>query len=68
MGWSCSTLRRPLPSVVSGMQQYKRLLETHGFDSYEYMGFQLPAQQRRSVDVADAAAALKAAKKNRKNG
>ena len=32
------------------------------------MGFQLPAQQRRSVDVADAAAALKAAKKNRKNG
>lgn len=37
------------PRVITGMQQYKRLLETHGFDSYEYMGFQQPAQQRRSA-------------------
>ncbi|MGB3276941.1 MAG: MurR/RpiR family transcriptional regulator [Castellaniella sp.] len=35
------------PRVVSGMQQYKRLLETHGFDSYEYMGFQQPVHVRR---------------------
>ncbi len=35
------------PRVVSGMQQYKRLLETHGFDSYEYMGFQQPGHVRR---------------------
>ncbi len=34
------------PRVVSDMQQYKRLLETHGFDSYEYMGFQQPVQAR----------------------
>ncbi|GAB2812501.1 MurR/RpiR family transcriptional regulator [Comamonas piscis] len=44
------------PRVVTGMQQYKRLLETHGFDSYEYMGFQQPAQQRTAGPVADALA------------
>jgi len=44
------------PRVVTGMQQYKRLLETHGFDSYEYMGFQQPAQQRKGGPVPDAAA------------
>lgn len=44
------------PRVVTGMQQYKRLLETHGFDSYEYMGFQQPAQQRTGGPVADAPA------------
>ena len=42
------------PRVVTGMQQYKRLLETHGFDSYEYMGFQQPAQQRRASELVAA--------------
>lgn len=41
------------PRVISGMQQYKRLLETHGFDSYEYMGFQQPAVVRRGSEVKD---------------
>lgn len=36
------------PRVIAGMQQYRRLLETHGFDSYEYMGFQQPSQVRES--------------------
>ena len=40
------------PRVVTGMQQFKRLLETHGFDSYEYMGFQQPAQQRSDGSLA----------------
>ena len=41
------------PRVASSMLQYKRLLETHGFDSYEYMGFQQPAQQRGESVPAD---------------
>jgi DNA-binding MurR/RpiR family transcriptional regulator len=36
------------PRVIKGMQRYRRLLETHGFDSYEYMGFQQPAQARQT--------------------
>ena len=56
------------PKIVSGMQQYKRLLETHGFDSYEYMGFQLPAQQRKQADAPGADAVPKARQPGRKKG
>ena len=54
------------PRVVSDMQQYKRLLETHGFDSYEYMGFQQPVQVRRGVDGKDARPGTAGARVRRK--
>ena len=53
------------PGVVHDMQQYRRLLETHGFDSYEYVGFQQPMLARR-VDDRAAGPGTAAAKKRRK--